>query len=109
MNQIDGLLLLTGIPFALLLAGYWLAATFSQNDLTTRLSIALLTGIAALLLAVTVVNYFFPLSGLAAWACLTPAFVSIIWKKSRTLLVGDLRSLLVSIIMPSMSMMILSF
>jgi len=93
MNQIDGLLLLAGIPLALLVAGYWLAAAFTQSELTVRLSIALLTGIASLLFMVSAVNYFFPLSGLAAWGCLAPVFASLLGRKSRTLLGQDLSTL----------------
>src|ERR1019366_2931522 len=93
MNQIEGILLLTGIPLVLLLAGYWLAAAFARNDVPTRLSVALLTGITSLLLAVSIVNFFLPLSGLAAWGCLAPLFGSLCWRKSRALFLQDLRAL----------------
>jgi hypothetical protein len=93
MNQLVGFLLLTGIPLGLVLAGYWLAAAFVQSDIPTRLSIALLTGIASLLLAVSLVNFFFPLSGLAAWVCLAPLFGSLLWRKSRRLFAHDLAAL----------------
>lgn len=96
MNQIEGILLLTGIPLGLLLAGYWLAATFEQSDVQTRLSIALLTGTASLLLAVSIVNYFLPISGIAAWACLAPVYATLLRRKGRSCLWHDLRSLFVS-------------
>lgn len=96
MNQIEGMLLLAGIPLGLLLAGYWLAALFEQSDVPTRLSIALLTGIASLLLTVSIVNFFLPISGVAAWVCLAPACVTLFRGKSRDGLWRDLRSLLVS-------------
>jgi len=94
MNQLEGILLLIGIPLGLLLAGYWLAAVFAESDVPTRLSISILTGIASLLLAVSIVNFFSPLSGVAAWACLLPVFGSLAWKKSRVRFAQDLGALL---------------
>ena len=96
MNQIEGFLLLTGIPLGLLLAGYWLAAVFEPSDVPTRLSIALLAGIASLLLAVSIVNFFLPISGLATWVCLAPLFVSLLRRRSRTLFARDLSAFMVS-------------
>ncbi|HEY4248761.1 MAG TPA: hypothetical protein VGM64_18205 [Lacunisphaera sp.] len=92
MNPFEGILLLLGIPVVLVLAGYWLAAAFNRSDEPTRMSIAILTGIASLLLAVSLVNFFLPLSGLAAWGCLTPVFVSLFWTRSRRMFWRDCRT-----------------
>ena len=94
MNQLEGFLLLTGIPLGLLLAGYWLAASFAQSEVSTRLSIAVLAGIASLLLTVSLVNYFLPIAGLAAWLCLLPMAVTLIFRRSRRALGDDLRAFL---------------
>ncbi len=93
MNQIEIFLLLIGIPLSLLLAGYWLASFFDRNDGPTRLSVALLAGIASLLLTVSLVNYFSPISGLAAWLCFLPIAVTLLFRQSRSSLYVDLRDL----------------
>ena len=63
MNQLEGLLILLGLPAALLLSGYWLAALLADSEPHERLAFGLAAGLAVLLAAVAAVNLFRPLAG----------------------------------------------
>jgi hypothetical protein len=93
MNQFEGLLLLLGLSFGLLLAGYWLAALLDDVAPATRLAVALLAGLASLLFAVSVVNFFQPLAGVWAALCLAPIGVTLARSRSRLRLVTDFAAL----------------
>src|SRR6478736_7787365 len=90
MNQLEGLLILLGLPAALLLSGYWLAALLADSDPLERLAFGLAAGLAVLLAAVAAVNLFRPLSGLWAYACLAPIAFTLLLPRSRTGLARDL-------------------
>ncbi len=90
MNQIEGLLILIAIPLSLLLSGYWLAALLAASSPLERLAFALPAGLAVLLAGVAAVNFFHPLSGLWAYACLAPALLTFLLPRSRAGLVSDL-------------------
>src|SRR5687767_5710442 len=92
MNQIEGLLILIALPLALLSCGYWLASLLEPGDPLERLAFALPCGLAILLAEVAAVNFFHPLSGLWAYACLAPALLTFLLPRSRAGLVRDLAS-----------------
>jgi hypothetical protein len=90
MNQLEGLLILLGLPAALLLSGYWLAALLTDSTPQERLAFGLATGLGVLLAAVSVVNLFRPLSGPWAYACLAPVVLTLLLPRSRNGLARDL-------------------
>src|SRR5258707_465792 len=90
MNQLDGLLILGAIPLALLGCGYWLASLLESADPLERLAFALPCGLAVLLAEIAAVNFFQPLSGLWAYACLTPALLTCLLPRTRAGLWRDL-------------------
>lgn len=92
MNQLDGILILCFLPLALLLCGYWLAARMPDNSAGERLALALLGGLVLTLAAVAAVNYFRPLAGLPAYACLLPGLPSL-WPRHLSGLWRDVRTL----------------
>ncbi len=61
------------LSFSLILAGYWLAGPMRSISPAGRLAVAALAGLASLLLCLSVVNFFAPISGWRAWLCLSPA------------------------------------
>lgn len=90
MNQIEGLLILIALPLSLLCSGYWLAALLGSGTPLERLAFALPCGLAVLLAGVASVNFFHPLSGVWAYACLAPALLTFLLPRSRAGLVSDL-------------------
>jgi hypothetical protein len=90
MNQLEGLLILTGLPLSLLLTGYWLAALLADSPPVERLAFALPCGLALLLLEVAAVGFFRPLAGPWAWGCLAPAVLTVLLPRSRRQLGRDL-------------------
>ncbi|HVZ65766.1 MAG TPA: hypothetical protein VG936_14465 [Lacunisphaera sp.] len=94
MNQIEGLLVVFLVPLALLLNGYWLAATLPRASALERLSWSMLGGLALLLAAVAAVNFFVPLDGFWAWLCLLPTLATLAPRNLRALGrdLGPLRS-----------------
>src|SRR5262245_5977819 len=90
MNQLEGLLILLGLPAALLLSGYWLAALLADSEPPERLAFGLAAGLGVLLAAVSAVNLFRPLSGPWAYACLAPAVLTLLLPRSRSRLARDL-------------------
>ncbi len=90
MNQIEGLLILLGLPVALLLSGYWLAALLVESEAWERLAFALPCGLGVLLAEVAVVNFFHPLAGVWAYACFVPVLFTLLLPRSRQSLGRDL-------------------
>ncbi len=90
MNQLEGLLILIALPLSILFSGYWLASLLAPSDPLERLAFALPCGLAALLANVAAVNFFHPLSGPWAYACLAPALLTFLLPRSRAGLVRDL-------------------
>ncbi len=90
MNQLEGLLILLGLPVGLLLSGYWLAALLAENDAGERLAFALPCGLGVLLAEIAAVNFFQPLAGVWAYACLAPAAFTLLLPRSRAGLGRDL-------------------
>ena len=72
MNFLENCLLLLGLPVGMILTGYWLASRLTSVTASERVAVAVLTGLAALLLNIAVVNFFKPLANFWAWACLWP-------------------------------------
>lgn len=91
MNQIEGLLILIALPLSLLLSGYWLASLLATSNPLERLAFALPCGLAVLLAGVGAVNFFHPLSGVWAYACVSPALLTLLLPRSRAGLIDDLR------------------
>jgi hypothetical protein len=94
MNQLEGLLILTALPLGILLAGYWMASLLVDHDASERIAYALVAGLALMLAAVAAVNYFQPLRGVAAYACLAPVLLTVLVPASRASLVRDMTDLL---------------
>jgi hypothetical protein len=92
MNQFEGLLLLSGLSFGLVLAGYWLAALIETGPPAVRLAVAPLAGLATLLFMVSAVNFFQPLAGFWAGLCLAPVAATLLWPEARRRLGRDLAS-----------------
>ena len=90
MNQLEGLLILLGLPAALLLSGYWLAALLADSEPHERLAYGLAAGLGVLLAAVAAVNLFRPLAGFWAYVCLAPVAFTLLLPRSRKGLVRDL-------------------
>lgn len=90
MNQLEGLLILLGLPAALLLSGYWLAALLADSEPAERLAFGLAAGLAVLLAAAAAVNFFHPLAGPWAYACLAPVGFTLLLPRSRNSLGRDL-------------------
>ena len=93
MNQLEGLLILLVLPLGLLLCGYWLAARLEVGGAATRVAIAMLAGLAVLLLEVTVLNFFVPIAGWPAYACLAPGLFTLLVGANRQRLLADVRTL----------------
>lgn len=81
MNQLEGLLIILGLPLGLLLNGYWLAAALKDETPLGRLAFALPAGLCSALALVAAINFFRPLAGLWAHACLAPALVTLGWPR----------------------------
>jgi hypothetical protein len=81
MNQLEGLLILIALPLGLLLNGYWIAAALKDETPLARLAVALPAGLFAILALVAAVNFFRPLAGVWAYACLAPALVTLAWPR----------------------------
>jgi hypothetical protein len=92
MNQFEGLLILAGFPAALVLAGYWLAHLVPQLEPRERLALALPAGLGSLLATVAAVNFFHPLSGPWAYACLVPVLLTLALPRARANLWQDMRA-----------------
>src|SRR6478735_4567904 len=90
MNQLEGLLILFGLPAALLLSGYWLAALLAGSEPVERLAFGLAAGLGTLLAIVAAVNFFVPIAGPWAFACLTPVGLTLVLPRSRGALGRDL-------------------
>ena len=93
MSSGGGLLFLFAVAAVILLSGYWLNALSPVGTFAERLALAALAGLATLILITAAVNFFLPLSGVAAWICLLPAAISLLWPRTRDPLLADLRSL----------------
>ncbi|MFI5355970.1 MAG: hypothetical protein ACHQ4G_01405 [Opitutales bacterium] len=93
MSHLEGFALIPGIGAVLLLAGYGLASRLPGTTVAERLAAALLGGLASLLLLVSIVNFFRPLAGGWAWACLLPCAFTLVDGRSRRTLSGDLAAL----------------
>jgi len=83
MNFLENCLLLAGLPFGLLLAGYWLAARLSDSAPSERLAVSALAGLGVLLWSVATINLFKPISGLWAWLCLWPIALTLLTPRAR--------------------------
>lgn len=81
MNQLEGLLILLALPLGLLLNGYWLAAALKEETPLARLAVALPAGLFSILALVAAVNFFRPLAGVWAYACLAPALATLAWPR----------------------------
>jgi hypothetical protein len=92
MNFIEDCLLILGLSAGMILAGYWLAAWLTSASPGERLAVAALGGVAAMLWNVSVVNFFQPLSGGLAWACLWPVALTMVSRRTRVCLAQDFGS-----------------
>jgi hypothetical protein len=90
MNRLEGFLILTALPLSMLLTGYWLAALLARGDPVERLAFALPSGLGLLLAAAAAVNFFQPLRGFWAYACLAPGLLTLLLPRTRAMLVADL-------------------
>jgi hypothetical protein len=90
MNQFEGLMLLAGLSLGLVLAGYWLGSFLEAADPAIRLAFAPLAGLGCMLLGVSAVNFFMPLSTGWSLLCLAPIVVTLALPRSRKLLAQDL-------------------
>lgn len=89
MSTLGLVLLLAGIPVALLVAGYWLAARLPATGPGERLAAAALGGLGFLLWNVSVANFFLPLAGPVAWLCLWPVAITLGHGPTRRRLADD--------------------
>ena len=89
MNQLEGLLLLLFFPLGFLLSGYWLAGALADPTPSERLAVGVLTGLCVLLLVVSVVNLFVPLSMPWAALALLPMAATLVGGRSRRSLWAD--------------------
>ncbi len=94
MNQLEGLLILTALPLSMLLTGYWLASLLTDTEAVDRLAFAVAAGLVLLLAAVAAVNFFQPLRGFWAYACLAPILLTLLLPRSRASLGQDLMSVI---------------
>src|SRR4051812_25770978 len=94
MSPAGGILFLFGVAGIIFLSGYWFAALNVAETFAERLAVALVAGLASLLLMVGAVNFFHPLAGGGRAVCLLPAAASVLWPRSRSQLLADGRSLL---------------
>jgi hypothetical protein len=78
MNQLEGLIILLALPAGLLLTGYWLSALLREETPLERLALALPAGLVTALATVAAINFFRPLSGLWAYACLSPVLITLL-------------------------------
>ena len=86
------LILLVALPLALLLNGYAVAARFRSSTSTTRLAVALPTGLFVFFFNVSIANFFLPLSAFVSALCFWPVAVIILHRPARTQLQHDFRS-----------------
>jgi len=93
MNALEDGLLLAGIPVALILAGYWLAARLAATSPSERLAAAALGGLGILVWNVSVLNFFQPLAGARTWLCLWPVALTLASERARCGLTRDLAAL----------------
>lgn len=89
MNQLEGLLILLALPTGLLLTGYWLPALLRDLPPLERLALALPAGLVMALAAVAGINFFRPLAGLWAYACLSPLLITVLVPPIRRSLGND--------------------
>src|SRR3954470_19181773 len=89
MNFLENVLLLLGLPAALLLAGSWIAARMRSLSPAERLATGLLVGLCLLIWNVAALNFFHPISGVLAWLCLWPIAVGVLDRRARTGLKAD--------------------
>lgn len=78
MNQLEGLLILLSLPTGLMLTGYWIPALLKDEAPLERLALALPAGLVTALATVAGINFFRPLAGLWAYACLSPALITLL-------------------------------
>lgn len=72
-------LLIPVLPFVWLLSGYAVAhRVAASNQTAARLAWAILVGLGVHLLALSVVNFFAPLSAATAWLCVLPALPTLV-------------------------------
>lgn len=90
MNFLEGLLMILLLPLAMASAGFWLVAPLTSLDAGRRLALALLAGLGVLLLAVSWVNLFLPLSGWGAALAGAPIVVPLLFPPVRRRLLRDL-------------------
>ncbi len=90
MTQLEGMALLAGLCGGMVLSGYWLAAMLLEATPSERLAVSLLAGLGTVLLLVSIVNFFVPLSLPWAGLCLVPLAVTLAWSRSRRALAADL-------------------
>lgn len=89
MNFLENCLLLLGLPVGMVLTGYWLAARLTSVTASERIAVAVLAGLAALLLNIAAINFFEPLANVWAWACLWPVALTLLIPGSRRRLFRD--------------------
>ncbi|AOS44929.1 hypothetical protein Verru16b_01998 [Lacunisphaera limnophila] len=90
MNQLEGLLILLALPAGLILTGYWVAGLLTAETPLERLALALPAGLVTALAAVAAINFFHPLAGLWAYACLSTALLPVLVPALRRALVRDI-------------------
>ncbi len=82
---------MVGLCGGILLSGYWLAARVAHDtSAAERLAVAVIAGLASLLLLVSVVNFFRPLALPWALVCLLPMALSLLPAYTRRALGADL-------------------
>lgn len=86
-------LLIAGIGGGLLAAGYWLSARMPEITAAERATAGFVAGLASLILMVSVIGSFRPISGLWAWLCLLPCGVTLGHALTRKIFIADCRQL----------------
>ncbi len=96
INLLEIVLLLCGLPLAMLLSGYWCAHRLAAASAAERLAVAVLGGLGLLLLNVSWINFVRPLEGVWAWLCLWPALLTVSLPGVRRQLRSDVSELLLT-------------
>ncbi len=82
--------MLLALPAALMLTGYWLPSLLRNEPPLVRLAIALPAGLVTALATVAAVNFFQPLAGVWAYACLASALIPVLVPAVRRRLTQDI-------------------
>jgi len=94
MPVITHCIVFLGVLCSLILGGYWLAVRLDDHSPAERLATSILTGLLLFIWNVSILGFFFPISGPAVWVCLWPIAATVLNRRVRVAIRSDLGAII---------------